>query len=168
MKTKSTLATILSLSLLATGLSKADDWFQISWSGTVHYYDSSGRMITKGYSSRDVLNAVAVNYGLNASDLVLVYRPDAYDTAVVFKNAAAMARAGVSSDGQVVADYIQMPDVTRVGSGWVTDVTGNGQTARQAYLFDEHDSPIGSIVGIEKQRRDANNNLISESFHGTW
>ena len=40
--------------------------------------------------------------------------------------------------------------------------------ARQAYLFDEHDSPIGSIVGIEKQKRDANNNLVSESFHGTW
>jgi hypothetical protein len=168
MKTKSTLATILSLALLAPGLAKADDWFQITWSGTVHFYDSSGKMITKGYSSRDVLNTIAVNYGLNASDLVLVYRPDAYDTAVVFKNAAAMARAGVSSDAQVVADYIQMPDVTRVGTTWITDVTGNGQTARQAYLFDEHDSPIGSIVGIEKQKRDENNNLVSESFHGTW
>ena len=168
MKTKSITATILSLSLLASGLAKADDWFQITWSGTVHYYDSSGRMITKGYSSKDVLNTIAANYGLNASDLVLVYRPDAYDTAVVFKNAAGMARAGVSSDAQVVADYIQMPDVTRVGTGWVTDVTGNGQTARQAYLFDEHDNPIGSIVGIEKQKRDANNNLVGESFHGTW
>src|SRR5215470_5758740 len=130
MKTKHTLATILSLSLLASSLVKADDWFQITWSGTVHYYDSSGKMITKGYSSKDVLNTVAANYGLNASDLVLVYRPAAYDTAVVFKNATGMARAGVSSDGQVVADYIQMPDVTRVGSSWVTDVTSsNGQTA---------------------------------------
>jgi hypothetical protein len=168
MKTKSTLAIALSLSLLAVDSSKADDWFQMTWSGTVHYYDSTGRMITKGYSSRDVLSTIAANNGLNASDLVLVYRPDAYDTAVVFKNAAGMARAGVSSGAQVVADYIQMPDVTRVGTTWVTDVTGNGQTARQAYLFDEHDSPIGSIVGIEKQKRDANNNLVSESFHGTW
>jgi hypothetical protein len=168
MKTKCTLALILSISVLADGLSKADDWFQISWSGTVHYYDSSGRMITKGYSSKDVLNTIAANYGLSTSDLALVYRPDAYDTAVVFKNAAAMNRAGVSSEAQVVADYIQMPDVTRVGTGWITDVSGNGQTARQAYLFDEHDSPIGSIVGIEKQKRDGDNNLVSESFHGTW
>ena len=156
------------LSLLATFSSHADDWFQISWSGTVRYQDAAGRMVAKGYSSRDVLNIIAVNYGLNASDLVLVYRPDAYDTAVVFKNASAMARAGVSQDAQVVADYIQMPDVTRVGTMWVTDVTGNGQTARQAYLFDEHDSPIGSICGIEKQRRDENNSIISESFHGTF
>jgi hypothetical protein len=168
MKRKNILATVLSLSLLATSSSKADDWFQLTWSGTGYYYDSSGKMITKSYSSRDVLNTIAANYGLNASDLVLVYRPDAYDTAVVFKNATGMARAGVSSDAQVVADYIQMPDVTRVGTSWVTDVTANGQTARQAYLFDEHDSPIGSIVGVEKQRRDTNNNLVSESFHGTW
>src|SRR5437762_2951639 len=117
MKTSHTLAWILSFGLLSISAARADDWFQISWSGTVHYYDSAtGRMITKGYSSKNVLNTVAVNYGLNASDLVLVYRPNAYDTAVVFKNAAGMARAGVSQDGQVVGDYIQMPDITRVGT----------------------------------------------------
>src|SRR5437764_214939 len=104
MKTKCSLA--LCLTLIALASARADDWFQISWSGTVHYYDDSGRMITKGYSSRDVLNTIADNYGLKASDLVLVYRPDAYDTAVVFKNAVGLARAGLGSDAQVVADYI--------------------------------------------------------------
>ncbi len=169
MKIKSRLALTLAFGLVGAASAKADDWFTMTWSGTVHYYDSSGRMITKGYSARDVLNTIANNYGLNASDLVLVYRPDSYDTAVVFKNAAALAHAGFDASAQVVADYIQMPDIVRVGSSWMTDVSGNGQTARQAYLFDEHNSPIGSIVGTEKQKRDPNTNAItSESFHGTF
>jgi hypothetical protein len=167
MKTKST-QVILFLSLFALASSRAEDWFQISWSGTVHSYDATGKMTAKSYSSRDVLNSVAVNHRLNPNDLVLVYRPSEYDTAVVFKNAAAMARAGVSQRGQVVGDYFQMPDATRVGKGWITDVTDNGETARQAYLFDEHTDPIGSITGIEKQRRDAKNKITSESFHGTF
>jgi hypothetical protein len=99
---------------------------------------------------------------------VLVYRPDSYDTAVVFKNAAALAHAGLDPSAQVVADYLQVPDITRIGTSWVTDVSGNGQTARQAYIFDEHSNPIGSIYGLERQRRDDNNNIASESFHGTF
>lgn len=163
------LAVTLSLSILALNSSRADDWFQINWSGTVHYYDSTGRMITKGYSSKDVIKTIATNNGLNPNDLVLVYRPDAYDTAVVFKNAVGLSRAGLGNDAQVVADYIQMPDISRFGSIWMTDVAGSGQTVRQAYLFDEHDSPIGSIYGIEKQKRDpADNSITSENFHGTY
>ena len=141
----------------------------MNWSGTVHYYDGTGRMVTKSYSSKDVLKIIADNNGINPSDLALVYRPDSYDTAVVFKSAAALAHAGLGPESQVVADYLQMPDITRIGSSWVTDVSGNGQTARQAYIFDEHDSPIGSIYGIERQKRNPEDNSItSESFHGTF
>jgi hypothetical protein len=169
MKTRLVLGALLAFGLAQPLICKADDWFQMNWSGTVHYYDASGKMVTKGYTARDVIKVIADNNGLNPNDLVLVYRPDAYDTAVVFKNASALAHAGLGAGSQVVADYIQMPDITRIGSSWVTDVSSNGQTVRQAYLFDEHNSPIGSIFGIERQRRDATSNAItSESFHGTF
>jgi hypothetical protein len=168
MKRKMKLILTLAIGTLGIFLVNAEDWFQINWSGTVHFYDSTGRMVTKSYSARDVVRTIADNNGLNPNDLVLVYRPDSYDTAVVFKNAAALAHAGLDISSQVVADYLQVPDITRVGSSWVTDVSGNGQTVRQAYIFDEHSNPIGSIYGIEKQRRDADNNIASESFHGTF
>jgi len=169
MKMKSKLTLMLAIGLFGAASSKAEDWFQMNWSGTVHYYDGSGRMVTKSYSSKDVLKTIADNNSISVSDLVLVYRPDSYDTAVVFKNAAALAHAGLGPESQVVADYLQMPDITRIGSSWITDVSGNGQTVRQAYIFDEHSNPIGSIFGIERQKRNPNDNSItSESFHGTF
>ena len=70
MKRKLTLT--LAIGALGISLANADDWFVMNWSGTVHYYDSSGRMVTKGYSSRDVLRTIADNNGLNPNDLVLV------------------------------------------------------------------------------------------------
>jgi len=162
------MALALTFSLCAIGISKADDWFQINWSGTVYTVDANGKLVAKSYSAKNILALYAENYGLKASDLVLVYRPAAYDTAVVFKNAAAMSRAGLSSDAQVVGDYLQMPDITKVGTAYNQEVSANGQTARQAYLFDEHSDPIGTTAGVEKQKTDGSGNIVGESYHGTF
>ena len=140
------------LGLLQPLVSQADDLFAISWHGTVH----SGTT-TRSYTDKDVVKAIATNNGLDPKDLILVYRPNAFDTAVVNKNT-----------GAVIADFVQLPDVSRVGTSWVTDVTVNGQTARQAFIFDEQSNPIGSVFGTERQKLDANNAIVSESYHGTF
>jgi len=152
MKTCNVLRLALALSFIEPLVSKADDLFAISWRGTVH-----SATATRSYTDKDVVKAIAANNGLDPKDLILVYRPNAFDTAVVNKNS-----------GAVVSDFVQLPDISRVGTTWVTDVTINGQTVRQAFIFDEHDNPIGSVYGTEKQRLDANNAIISESYHGTF
>src|SRR5579862_8168501 len=107
MKFKNTMALALAFGVSGICSLKADDWFAMNWSGTMYILDSSGRLVAKSYSAKNAVATIAANNGLNPNDLVLVYRPAAYDTAVVFRNATAMARAGVGSDAQVVADYIQ-------------------------------------------------------------
>ena len=152
MKTFNALTFAIALGLIQPLASYADDLFAISWRETVH----SGTT-TRSYTEKDVVNTIAINNGLDPKDLVLVYRPNAFDTAVVNKNT-----------GAVIADFVQLPDITRVGTSWVTDVTVNGQTVRQAFIFDEQTNPIGSIYGTEKQKRDASGAIISESYHGTF
>src|SRR5438067_392295 len=117
MKTGNMLGLAVAVGLMQPSLSRAQEVFQyaISWRGTAHYDDGTGRIVTKSYSDKDAVKAIADDNGLNPKDLILVYRPDAFDTAVVNKNT-----------GEGVADYLQMPDFSRVGSTWMTDVTSNG------------------------------------------
>src|SRR5438874_696533 len=131
MKIGNLLGLAIGIGLTQPLLLHAQDMFAISWRGTIHYDDGTGRTVTKSYSDKDAVKMIADNNGLDPRDLVLVYRPDALDTAVVHK-----------STGEVVADYLQMPDISRLGSSWMTDVTSNGQTVRQAFIFDEHSNPI--------------------------
>ncbi|HLP77716.1 MAG TPA: hypothetical protein VK327_12460, partial [Candidatus Paceibacterota bacterium] len=144
-------ALILTLAgLLSTPLLHATEMFQISWKGKFYYTDPRGRVVSRSYSDKDVIRVIAQNNGLNPNDLVMVYRPNAFDTAVVVK-----------ATGQMIADYQQVPDVSEPDMR--TDVTsGDGTTmVRHAFLFDERHgiSPgqqIGSIVGTERQVRDPN------------
>ena len=152
MKTCKLLGLALVVGLIQPLVSKADDLFAISWRGTIH-----SATATRSYTDKDVVTTIGENNGLDPKELILVYRPNAFDTAVVNKNT-----------GAVIADFVQLPDITRVGTTWVTDVTVNGQTVRQAFVFDEHSNPIGSIYGTERQKRDTNNVITSESYHGTF
>src|SRR5437588_8445592 len=135
MKTFTVLAFLLTIGVSRPLFAAPQDAFAISWRGTIHYNDSTGRMITKSYTDKDAVKTIADNNGLDAKDLILVYRPDAFDTAVVNKNT-----------GMVISDYLQLPDFSRIGTQWVTDATANGQTVRQAFLFAQQSNPIGSIV----------------------
>ena len=157
MKTFTFLAFATAIGLTQPLLASNLDGFAISWRGTLTYTDSTGRMVRKSYTDKDAVKTIADNNGLDARDLILVYRPDAFDTAVVNKNT-----------GVVIADYLQLPDISHIGTQWVTDATANGQTVRQAFLFAQQSNPIGSIVGTEKQKRDDQDNITSESFHGTF
>lgn len=162
MKIQNLLMLSLLTACLEPAVAQADDLFQISWKGKVYYTDTSGKVVSKSFTDKDVVQVIANNNGLDPKDLVLVYRPNAFDTAVVFRYT-----------GQVVADYQQMPDITQPDQR--TDVTSadGTQTARQSFLFDETHGiapgqQIGSIFGTEKQKRDAEGNLIGESFRGTF
>jgi hypothetical protein len=154
----------IALGLLQPALGQANELFQISWKGKIYFTDGTGKVVSKPFSDKDVVRVIAQNNGLNPNDLVLVYRPNAFDTAVVFK-----------STGAVVADYQQLPDVTQPDQR--TDVTSSDgvTTVRHSFLFDERHgiSPgqqIGSIFGTEKQKRDPNDGekVLSESFHGNF
>jgi hypothetical protein len=104
-------------------------------------------------TEKDIIQQIAVNNGLDPRQLALVYRVEARDTAVVWKN-----------NGAFVADVVQLQYN-------FTDVANASETAavRQAMLNDEyHSNPIGSAFGSERSKRDPNGNLVSYSFKGTF
>jgi hypothetical protein len=69
----------------------------------------------------------------------------------------------------VVADYLQIPDITRANSNWITDAGSDTRSVRQAFIFDEyHDSPIGSVVGNQSLRRNGDNSVSNVSFRGRF
>src|SRR5207237_10313014 len=100
MKTGNMLGLAIAIGLMQPLASSAQDMFAMSWRGTVHTDDGTGRGITKSYSDKDVVKVVADHNGLNAKDLILVYRPDAFDTSVSNKNT-----------GEVYSDYVQLPNI---------------------------------------------------------
>src|SRR6267142_6744714 len=104
MKTFTFLAFASAIGLANPLFASDQDQFAISWRGTIHYNDGTGRMITKSYTDKDVVKTIADANSLNPNDQIMVYRPDAFDTAVVY-----------NSTGLFVADYLQLPDITHVG-----------------------------------------------------
>jgi hypothetical protein len=128
--------------------------YALSWRGVGYTRNAAGNVVKMRMSDRDLVQKAAVDNGLNASELALVYRVEARDTAVVRKK-----------DGSFVADVMQVQYV------YVDVPNANGTTVvRQAMLYDEaHDmTPIGSVFGTETSRTDASGNLKSYSFRGSF
>jgi hypothetical protein len=159
MKMKTTLGLVLAVGAMHALSVQAVDMFVLTWRGTLYYTNDAGKMLAKSYTERDVVNRIAANRGVSPSSMVLVYRPLYMDTAVV-------SRSNPANDW---ADYLQMPDQSNpAGKTDVTNATGT-QTARQAFLFDEDTTAIGTIFGIETQRWSSDGStLIGESFHGKF
>jgi hypothetical protein len=144
------MAALLSLSqpVWAEGVNQ----FRLSWRGTV-YTTVNGQVTAHGVTERDFILKVAQDNGLDPKILAFVYRVDKHDTAVV-----------LAANGTFVADVLQM-EVN------FTDVANSTQTrtVRQAFLYNEdHTAPLGSAFGTETAKRDANGNIITYSFHGTF
>jgi hypothetical protein len=134
-------------------LGNADDLYRLTWRGSVYTTDASGQLVTRLATEKDFIQKVANDNGLDPKSLAFVYRPNKHDTAVVD-----------AATGAFIADVIQMEHN-------FTEVSNSGQTktVRQAFLFDEaHDSALGSAFGTETARRDANGNLLSYTFRGTY
>ncbi len=150
-------ALIAALGLLGPITCRAHDQFQLAWIGTLYYTNSAGRLAARPFTSRDVINIVAQREGVNPNSLVLVYRVDAYDTAVVDR---------ATGGGQVDVDYLQVPDISFTGS-LMTQLSNGHMNVRHAFIVDEyHSSAIGSIFGIEHQTFRPDGSLLGENFHG--
>jgi|KBSMisStaDraftv2_1062788.scaffolds.fasta_scaffold74646_2 hypothetical protein len=143
---------ILILNFVQTFALQADDLFRMSWHGKVYTSGPNG-VVVRPFTEKDFIQKIAADNGLNPAGLIFVYRADKHDTAVV--------RA---SDGAFVADVIQMEyNYTEAKNS--TDT----QTVRQALLYDEnHSVALGSALGTEKVKRDANGNITAYNFRGTF
>src|SRR5262245_54358307 len=149
----STMTIMIALSLAGPLAASGDDLFRMSWRGTVYTTGPNGQVVAKSFTEKDFVKQVATNNGLDPKKLVFVYRPAQRDTAVV-----------MASNGQFVSDVIQMENN-------FTDVGNTNQTkvVRQTFLYDEaHESALGSAFGTENVRRDADGNILNDSFNGTF
>jgi len=144
---------MIALSLAGPLAASGDDLFRMSWRGMVYTTGDNGQVVAKSFSEKDFIKQVAANNGLDPKKLVFVYRPAKRDTAVV-----------MASNGQFVSDVIQMENnFTDVGN------TNQSKIVRQTFLYDEaHESALGSAFGTETVRRDADGNILNDSFAGTF
>lgn len=144
---------VIALSLAGPLAASGDDLFRMSWRGTVYTTGPNGQVVAKSFSEKDFVKQVAADNGLDPKKLVFVYRPAKRDTAVV-----------MASNGAFVADVIQMENnFTEVGN------TNQTKIVRQTFLYDEaHESALGSAFGTETMRRDADGNILNDTFNGTF
>src|ERR1051326_5044035 len=121
MKMSMMLKLAIGLGVFGAMACRADDWFKLSWHGTVYYTSASGQVVSRSFTEKDFIKNVADNNGLDPKTLVFVYRPNSHDTVVVQPSTGWFA------------DIIQM-EYEHV------DVMNSTQTkgVRQAFLFDEH------------------------------
>lgn len=130
---------------------RADDLFRLFWRGTYYATNSTGHIVAVGVSEQDFVNQVAQNNGLDASQLVFVYRPGKRDAAVVRNNGAFVA--------QVFQMQVTFTDVNNP-SGSVT--------VRHALVFDQtHQTAAGSFFGLELRNLNSSGGLVNDNLVGT-
>lgn len=153
MKIRNILVCSLTIGLLQPFLLKGEDMFRMSWHGTAYTTSESGQVTARPFTEKDFIQKVASNNGIDARELVFVYRPRNHDTVVVRV-----------SDGWW-ADVIQMEYN-------FTEVSNSTQTklVRQAFLYNDEQgsTPIGSAFGMETAKYNSDGALISDNFHGTF
>ena len=142
---------VVALSGVEANTSFADDLFQLFWRGTYYAKNSTGHIVAVGFSEQDLVNQVAQSTGMDPSQLVLVYRPQKRDVAVVQNN------------GAFVTSVMQMQNT-------YTDVNNpsGSVTVRHALLTDQsHSDPLGSFFGLEVRTLNSGGGLVSDSLVGT-
>lgn len=156
---KKTIALIIAAGLVQPVICNAHDQYQLKWHGTLYYNDDSGNLIVQRFSDKDVVAAIAKRENVDPGGLVLVYRADAFDTAVVDK---------ATGGAQINVDYLQLPDVSFTNN-FMTEVSNGKENVRQAFVIDEyHSQAIGSVVGIEKQSFNRDGSLKKDKFRGSF
>jgi hypothetical protein len=150
----SSVVVIAALLTLGTLSSRADDLFQLFWQGTSYQHDSSGHITSSSFSEQDIVNNVAQAHNLNPGGLVLVFRPNQGDAAVV--------RSG---NGALVAQVFKF----QVNGAGQTDVANPAGTLimRSALLWDQsHGSPVGSFFGSETRQLNSSGGISSDQLSG--
>lgn len=151
MKNRLWLVLAVALGYFPVNSVRADDLFQLFWRGAYYTKNSTGHIIAVNFSEQDLVNQVAQSTGMDPSQLVLVYRPNERDAAVVQNN------------GTFVASVYQMQTT-------FTDVTNpsGSVTVRHALITDgSHPNPLGSFFGLEMRTLTSSGALASDSLVGT-
>lgn len=159
MKIQKLLAFVAAASLVQPLVSQAHDEFQLKWHGTLYTTDSGGNLVIQRFSDKDIVQVIAQREGVSPNDLVLVYRADALDTAVVDK---------ATGGGQINVDYLQLPDVSFTNTDMI-QVSNGSEIVRHASVIDEyHNSAIGTITGFERQKLNSDGTLKGDKFRGSF
>ena len=151
MKKRAWLVAAVVFSFCASNWVRADDLFQMFWRTSYYVTNSTGHIVAVSFTEQDFVNQVAQSTGMDPSQLVLVYRPNKRDAAVVQLN------------GAFVASVVQMQTT-------FTDIVNPNGTVivRHALLTDAaHSSPLGSFFGLELRSINGNGTLINDNFLGT-
>ena len=130
---------------------RADDLFQLFWRTTYYATNSTGHIIAVSFTEQDFVNQLAQSSGFSPSQLVLVFRPNKRDVAVVQDN------------GAFVASVIQM-------SSTYTDVVNPSGSVivRHALLTDSsHQTALGSFFGLELRSLSGSGALLNDQLIGT-
>ncbi len=129
----------------------ADDLFHLFWRGTAYLQNPAGHITAVNITEQDLVQQVALRTGMQASQLVFVYRPRKRDAAVVQNN------------GAFVASVFQM------GFSFVDVVNPNNTVVvRRAIFSSPADSTLsGSFLGLEQRTISSSGAFVSESLTGT-
>jgi len=151
MKNRVCLVLAVVFGCLASAHLRADDLFQLFWRGTYYSTNSIGHIVAVRFTEQDIVSQAAQSAGLDASQLVFVYRPNKRDAVVV------------RSNGSFVSSVFQMQST-------FTDINNpsGSVTVRHALLSDgSHQNPLGSFFGLEMRSLDANGGLIADTLTGS-
>lgn len=141
----------LAFGWLLVSAADADDLFRLYWRTTYYAKNSSGHIVAVSFTEQDFVNQVAQSSGLDPSQLVLVYRPNKRDVAVVQNNGAFV--------GSVIQMQTTYTDVVNPNSSVVV---------RHALLTDgAHSDPLGSFLGVELRSVDSTGALSNDTLSGT-
>ncbi len=147
------LALLAAAGVMQPRLAQADDLFLIYWRGYSYTTNADGTLSRTLFTEQDYVNKIALDNGLDPATLVMVYRADKRDTAVV-----------LASNGKFIADVIQM-EYTFTD---VPNAAGN-TTVRLAFLYDEnHTAALGSACGTEFTARNSSGALVNDYFGGIF
>ena len=138
----------------AANVCHARDIYACSWKGTKYVANASGKVVAQHYSERDIIAKCASDNGIaDVRSLAYVYVANELNTEVVF----AATGATVCEVFQLENSYTAVPSMD------------GKETIRQSFVFNEaHSQALGSAFGIEHAKRDANGDLTSYSYKGTF
>ena len=151
MKIRTWLLLTVVVSCIQSTALRADDLFQLFWRTSYYTTNSTGHIIAVTFTEQDFVNQVAQSTGNDPSQLILVFRPNKRDAAVVRNN------------GAFVASVIQM------GSTFTDVVNPSGSViVRHALLTDNsHSTALGSFFGLELRSLSSSGGLINDQLVGT-
>jgi hypothetical protein len=154
MRTLNVIMSAAAMILVQAGNLNARDIYRMQWQGTAYRTDSAGHVVKVRYTEKDIIRKCAQDNGIaNTSALAYVYVANEQNTEVVW-----------AATGQTVCEVFQFEfSKTDVSSADGTRVV------RQAFIFDEgHGEAVGTILGGENSRRNANGDLIAFSYSGRF